>query len=82
MAAVDLYHHLRRARCVHILQGAENSLRQRGMLLIAGGDDKAADDKQGEQDQLHVTSLLEDYFKLDYEEKVAGIACRSGFEAS
>ncbi len=49
--------------------------------MAAGVDDKVALDKEGEQDQLRVTSLLEDYFKLDYEDKVAGIACRSGLEA-
>ena len=27
-------------------------------------------------DRSKVSNLLEDYFKLDYEEKVAGVACR------
>ena len=51
------------------------------LLPPADADDQTGSLEPGKQEQLRVTGLLDDYFKLDYEEKVAGIACRCGLKS-
>jgi len=43
---------------------------------LAGADAAGRSAPELKQDRSKVSNPLEDYFKLDYEEKVAGIACR------